>query len=91
MLVINIFWGRARLGAGYGHIIDPFGVTIIIVRGLERADVVRFPVVIPGDNLKHRESLLKHLVPTVKDQRTPRKDPIFAVRNLGAEVGEEPG
>lgn len=72
------------------HVIDPFGVTVVKVRRLERTDVVRLAIVVPSNNLNHGESLLEDLIPAVKDQGATGEDPVLAIRDLGTEVGEEP-
>lgn len=49
------------------HVVDPLGVTIVIMGRLERADVVRLAIVVPCDNLNHGEALLENLIPAVED------------------------
>lgn len=32
------------------HVVDPFGVAVVVVGGGEGADVVAFAVIVPGDD-----------------------------------------
>lgn len=73
-----------------GHIVCPLGVTVVVVLGGERAEVVRLAVVVPGNKLDHGEALLKNLVPAVVEESTTGEDPVLAVGDLGAEMGREP-
>ena len=53
-------------------------------------DVMRFTVVIPGDDFDHRKALVKHFVPAVVEQRAAGEDPVLAKRDLRAEMRKEP-
>jgi hypothetical protein len=44
---------------------------------LERADVVRLAVIVPGKDFDHGETLLDDFIPAVEDERTTWKDPVL--------------
>lgn len=70
-------WGHL-----YAHVVSPLGVTIVIVKRAQGTDVVGLTIVVPCDNLNHRESFLQDLIPAIENQGTTREDPVLAVTDL---------
>jgi hypothetical protein len=61
------------------------------VRSVVRADVVRFSVIVPSDNLEELEVILKleDLFPSVVPESLGVEEPILGVRDFLAKVGED--
>lgn len=53
-------------------------------------NVVRFAVVVPGDDFNEARTEGQNVVPTLIPQQVGREDPVLAVRYLAAEVRGEP-
>jgi hypothetical protein len=51
-----------------GHIVGPFGCSIVGVFVFEGSDIVRLAIVVPGKDFNHGETLLNNLVPAVEDE-----------------------
>jgi hypothetical protein len=70
-----------RLGeikpAVVGHVVRPLGCSVIGVLVLERANIMRLAVVIPGEDFDHGEALFEDFVPAVKDKRATRENPVL--------------
>jgi hypothetical protein len=58
--------------------------------GAKRPNVVGFAIIIPGNNLDEARSHVQNLQPTVIPEQITRENPVLAVGDLGAKVGEEP-
>ena len=71
---------------GYLHVICPLGIAIVKMWRLQRADVMRLAVVVPGDDLQEPRFEAEDLIPAIIPQKIRWKHPILAVRNL-LEIG----
>jgi hypothetical protein len=61
------------------------------VLGLERTNVVGLSIVVPGEDLDHREALLQDFIPAVEDEGATRENPVLVIKSAssvdGAEIG----
>lgn len=73
------------------HVVGPLGVAVVSVLGAQGSNVVRFTIVVPGNDLNHGETLLEDLLPSVEQESATREDKVLAVADLGAVVSREPG
>jgi hypothetical protein len=53
-------------------------------------DIVRFTIVVPGDNLNIARSQSEQFCPAIEPQSVTWKEPVLAVRNFGTIMGEKP-
>jgi hypothetical protein len=60
------------------------------MRGAKRPNIMGFAVIIPGNNLDKARTHVQNLQPTVIPEQIAREDPVLAVWDFGAKVGEEP-
>lgn len=54
-----------KVGQTISHIIDPFGCPIVGMRRLERANIVGFSIIVPGDNLNEARTKFENFAPPV--------------------------
>lgn len=66
------------------HIVDPFGVAVVVMRGGERSNVMAFAVIIPSNDFNVLWSERQDLHPAVIPKEIRRKHPVFAVRYFGS-------
>ena len=72
------------------HVICPFRIAIVAVRRTEWTNVVRFTIVVPGQDLNILGREAQNLVPAIIPQEFRREDPVLAVRYLETVMGTEP-
>lgn len=73
------------------HAVRPLGVSVVAVRAVEAADVVRLAVVVPGDDFDEARLELQDLRPAVEPEEVSGEHPVLGVRHFGAKVCREPG
>jgi len=72
------------------HVVDPFGVAVVVVWGGERTDVMAFAIVIPGNDFDKLWSERQDVHPAVVPKEIGREHPVFTVRDLASVVSGEP-
>lgn len=74
----------------YLHIVDPFGVAVIVMRGGEWTNIMALAIIIPGNDFNVLWSERQDVHPAVVPKEIRRKHPVFAVRYFGSVMSGEP-